>query len=104
LNRGKIDEARTLSRRALDLAISARLPRGRCHYILARACAMTSSANPRWIDEAAAQLQHAFIAKADYYKPLYESDTAFDAARTRIDLNIALKSLSTNSILGKAQE
>jgi len=97
LNQGKVDEGMALARHALDLAIAAKLPRGRCHYILARAYAMSSSSKPQLIDEAAKQLQNAFIANADYYRPLYESDTAFDSVRMKIDLYIALKSESTTS-------
>ncbi len=97
LNQGKIDEGRALARRTRDLAIAAKLPRGRCHYILARAYVMSSSSNPELIDEAAKQLRNAFIAKADYYRPLYESDTTFDSVRTKIDSYIALKSESTTS-------
>jgi len=97
LDQGKLDEGRALARHALDLAITAKLPRGRCHYILARAYAMSSSSKPQLIDEAAKELQNAFIATGDYYRPLYESDTAFDSVRMKIDLYIALKSQSTTS-------
>jgi len=96
LNQGMVDEGRRLARRALDLALAVKLPRGWCHYILARAYAMSSPSNPRLIDEAAKQLQNAFIAKADYYRARYERDTAFDPVRTKIDLYIALKSESTS--------
>jgi serine/threonine protein kinase len=96
LCQGKVDEGRWLARRALDLAIAAKLPRGPCHYILARAYAMSSASNPQSIDEAAKQLQNAFRANAEYYRPLYESDTAFDAVRMKIDLYLALKSDSSN--------
>jgi len=97
LSLGKVEEGRALARRTLDLAITARLPRGRCHYILARAYAMSSSIKPQLIDEAAKQLQHAFIAKADYYRPLYESDTAFDSVRMKINLYITLRTESETS-------
>ncbi len=97
LSQGKIDEARVLARRALDLAIAAKLPRGRCHYILARAYAMSSSSQPQLTDEAAKQLRNAFIAKSSYYRPLYESDTAFDSIRMKIELYLALNPVSTSS-------
>ncbi|MGO9921842.1 MAG: protein kinase domain-containing protein [Isosphaeraceae bacterium] len=98
LNQGKVDAGTALARRTLDLAITAKLPRGPCHYILARAYAMNSSSKPLLIDEAAKQLRNAFIATADYYKPLYATDTAFDPVRMKIDLYFALKSESTTSV------
>ncbi|MGO9465089.1 MAG: protein kinase domain-containing protein [Isosphaeraceae bacterium] len=97
LNHGKIDDCISLARRALDLAIKAKLARGPCHYILARAYAMSSPSNAQLIDDAAKQLQNALFAKSDYYRPLYESDTAFDLVRMRIDLYLALKSDSSAS-------
>ena len=53
---------------------------------------MSSSAKPQLVDEAAKQLQHAFIAKRGYYLPLYESDTAFDRVRSRIDSYLVAQS------------
>jgi serine/threonine protein kinase/predicted Zn-dependent protease len=92
LNRAKVAEGRALARRALDLAISAKLSRGCCHYIVARAYVMSSSTNPEMIEEAAKHLGHAFSAKDDYYRPFYEHDTEFDSVRTKIDSYLALKS------------
>ncbi len=92
LNQGKVADGKALARRALDLAISAKLSRGCCHYILARAYVMSSSSNPELIEEAAKHLQNAFIAKREYYLPFYESDTAFDSVRPKIDFYLALKS------------
>jgi serine/threonine protein kinase/tetratricopeptide (TPR) repeat protein len=89
LNQGKVAEGRSLARRALDLAISADLSRGACHYILARAYAMSSSTNPDMVVEAAKQLQYAFKANREYYRPIYERDNAFASVRTKIDCYLA---------------
>jgi tetratricopeptide (TPR) repeat protein len=94
LNQGKVAEGRVLARRALDIAISRKLSRGYCHYVLARAYAMSSSTNPELLQQAAKQLQNAFKAKNDYYRPWYESDSEFDSVRAKIDSYLALESES----------
>jgi serine/threonine protein kinase/tetratricopeptide (TPR) repeat protein len=97
LIQGKVAEGRAVARRALDLAIRAKLSRGNCHFILARAYAMSSSTNPDLVEEAAKQLQHAFKAKHDYYRPFYETDPTFDPVRTKIDSYLSLESTSIPS-------
>lgn len=104
LVQGKVAEGRALARRALDLAISAKLFRGECHFILARAYVMSRSTNPDLVEEAAKHLQNAFIAKRDYYRPVYESDTTFDPVRAKIDSYLALQSESTTSSRARSDE
>ncbi len=78
-------ESRVIARRALDLAISLKLKRGRFHYTLARAHAFAARTDPRQLKPAARQLRYAFLANRDIYKQGYERDVLFDPIRSRLD-------------------
>ena len=84
LGMGKVDEARTMARRVLDLAILLKIPRGESHYYLARACAMKGRSDPEALTEAAKQFYNAFAANPDF-RSWYQIETDFDPVRLRID-------------------
>jgi serine/threonine protein kinase len=85
LDSGRVEEARRIARRALDLAISLRILRGESHFYLARACAVDGRSNPESIAEAAKQLHNAFVAHPFYKDRNYLRDPTFDPVRVQID-------------------
>jgi tetratricopeptide (TPR) repeat protein len=80
----KAEKARTIGRRALDLAISLNLDRGDLHYELGQALASAGLDRPRYIEEAAEQLYCAFVANAEYINR-YKSNGSFNPVRAQID-------------------
>jgi tetratricopeptide (TPR) repeat protein len=86
LDCGRVEEAQTLARRALDLAIDLQVDRGRgvSHYMLARVHAVAGRTDPPAITAAAQQLSRAFLAHPDYRKG-YQRDRTFDPVRARLD-------------------
>jgi serine/threonine protein kinase/tetratricopeptide (TPR) repeat protein len=85
LRGGNLREARTVARRALDLAIVLKIPRGEAHYYLARACAIEGRSNPEAIGEAAKQFYCAFTAHP-IFRQWYQVETDFDPVRIPIDM------------------
>jgi tetratricopeptide (TPR) repeat protein len=81
----RADDAMSIARRALDLAIELDQPRGECHYALARAYAISGRIGATEIKETAHQLYFSFLAHP-LYKYKYEQDTLFNPVRGLIDL------------------
>ena len=90
LERGRVEEARALARRDLDLAIDLKDDRGlsqyqgMSHYQLAQVQAVAGRTDPPAITEAAQQLARAFRAHPAY-RQYYQRDRRFDPVRTRLD-------------------
>jgi len=87
---GKFPEGRAIARRALDLAITLRLPRGESHYNLARAYAMSARTDPQFIAKAADQLYQLFVANP-FNHGIYAIDPAFEPVRCQIDAELRKK-------------
>lgn len=80
----EIEEARTIGRRALDVAIKLELERGDLHYYLGQALASAGLNRPRFIDESAEQLFCAFVANEEYVNR-YKNSDSFNPVRAQID-------------------
>jgi len=87
---GKFQEGRAIARRALDLAITLRLPRGESHYNMARAYAMSARIDPKFIAGAADQLYLVFVA-SPFNNRNYTMDPAFEPVRYQIDAELRKK-------------
>jgi tetratricopeptide (TPR) repeat protein len=81
---GKLQEARELARRTLDLSIALGLPRAESHYNLARTYAMSARADSQFVAQAADQL-HKFLVAHPSNQSVYARDPAFAPVRHQID-------------------
>jgi len=84
---GRVEEGRSIARRALDLAILLKRPRADSHYNLARAYAVSARTEPEFIARAANQLYRALVAHP-LYRKYYAQDSAFSAVRVQIDAEL----------------
>ncbi|MFI5456114.1 MAG: protein kinase [Isosphaerales bacterium] len=87
---GKFQEGRAIARRALDLAITLRLPRGESHYNMARAYALSARTDPQFIADAADQLYRVFVANPVNHR-IYTMDPAFEPVRYQLDAELRKK-------------
>jgi len=87
---GKFQEGRAIARRALDLAITLRLPPDESHYYLARAYAISARTDPQFIAKAADQLYWVFVAHPLNHG-VYARDPAFKPVRAQVDEELLKK-------------
>jgi eukaryotic-like serine/threonine-protein kinase len=80
----EIEEAQTIGRQALNVAISLQLDRGELHYYLGQALAIEGRKKARFIDESAEQLFCAFVANEEYINK-YKNSDSFNPVRAQID-------------------
>jgi hypothetical protein len=87
---GKFQEGRAIARRALDVSITLRLPRGESQFNMARAYAMSARTEPQFIAEAANQLYELFVANP-LNQNIYASDPTFGPVRDQISAEMRKK-------------
>jgi tetratricopeptide (TPR) repeat protein len=84
---GRLEEARTVARRARDLAVILKRHYGASQYYLARVYAVSGRSEPHFIADAADQLFRAFLANPDFQK-WYRQDSWFDPVRSQVDAEL----------------
>ena len=85
----KIEEARTIAERTLDLAICLGQPRGESHYHLARVyAALAASSDPEYVISAASELWWVFGAPSSVSQQLWQN-SEFDLVRGQLDAELS---------------
>ncbi len=92
LRNGKAEEARTIARRTLDLAIALGHHGSGSHYNLACVYAVLARTNPEFIAPAAKELWWVFGAHP-VYQTYYEQNSMFDAVRGQLDAELRRRRL-----------
>jgi len=92
LRNGKVEEARMIARRTLDLAIALGHPGSESHYLLARVYAVLARTDPEFIALAAKELWWVFSANT-LNQSQYVQDSEFDAVRAQLDVELGRKRL-----------
>jgi serine/threonine protein kinase/tetratricopeptide (TPR) repeat protein len=87
LQAGRVEEARTIARQALDCAIDLKVPRGEAHLNLARVHAVAGRTDPRSLIGAAKQLFRAFAANPGN-RSRYQLEPIFDPVRPQIEAEL----------------